>query len=57
MSNSASWAPTRADFQAMISKLFQEATNAGRTHLDVISGELHRKVGGYPSNNHRMPVC
>ena len=21
------------------------------------SGDLHKRVGGYPGSNHRMPVC
>lgn len=24
--------------------------------MDVNAGELHRRVGGYPGSNHRMPV-
>lgn len=26
-------------------------------HIDLISGNIHRAVGGYPGSNHRMPVC
>ena len=26
-------------------------------YIDLVSGDIHRAVGGYPSNNHRMPVC
>ena len=26
-------------------------------HIDIVSGDVHRAVGGYPGNNHRMPVC
>lgn len=25
--------------------------------LNIISGDVHRKVGGYPSKNHSMPLC
>jgi 5-methylcytosine-specific restriction protein A len=25
--------------------------------ITIKSGDLHRRVGGYPSHNHRMPVC
>lgn len=27
------------------------------SYIDLVSGDVHRKVGGYPSNNHRMPMC
>lgn len=26
-------------------------------YTDLNAGDVHRAVGGYPSNNHRMPVC
>ena len=26
-------------------------------YIDIVSGDVHRAVGGYPGNNHRMPVC
>lgn len=26
-------------------------------YIDLNSGQIHREVGGYPGNNHRMPVC
>jgi 5-methylcytosine-specific restriction protein A len=29
----------------------------GAPHIEVNSGELHRKVGGYPGAGHRMPLC
>ena len=25
--------------------------------IDIVSGDVHRSVGGYPGTNHRMPVC
>ena len=29
----------------------------GLVFIEIISGELHRIVGGYPGPGHRMPVC
>lgn len=26
-------------------------------YIDIVSGNVHRAVGGYPSTNHRMPTC
>ena len=26
-------------------------------YIDLISGNVHRAVGGYSGSNHRMPVC
>lgn len=46
--------PTAQDFQIALKELFR---NAGGQYIDINSGELHRKVGGYPGHNHRMPVC
>ena len=48
---------TRDAFRAQLAREFAKATAARRNHVDVQSGDLHRKVGGYPGNNHRMPVC
>jgi hypothetical protein len=44
-------------FEQAIRARFQEASDAGRSHVDIVSGEVHRSVGGYPGNNHRMPIC
>jgi 5-methylcytosine-specific restriction protein A len=29
----------------------------GLVAIDVNSGNLHRRVGGYPGSDHRMPMC
>lgn len=26
-------------------------------YIELISGDVHKKLGGYPSKNHRMPIC
>lgn len=49
--------PTAADFQTALDEKFQTATQESRSYIDVISGDLHRRVGSYPQRNHRMPVC
>ena len=48
---------TRDDFEAELARMFDEAMISGKGSLIVEAGRLHRRVGGYPGNNHRMPVC
>lgn len=50
--------PTSEDFEKELNDIFQNAKREGHNFIDVVSGELHRQVGGYPNGgNHRMPVC
>jgi len=49
--------PTRVAFQAELDRMLQSAQQQGFSHIDVTSGDLHRRVGGYPGRNHRMPIC
>jgi len=49
--------PTAQDFQRELDNIFATATKQGKTYVDVKAGDLHRRVGGYPRPNHRMPVC
>ncbi len=49
--------PTAEDFQRTLNEIFRTAQSQGKTYIDVKSGDLHRRIGGYPGNNHRMPVC
>lgn len=44
-------------FEPQLRSLFQEAKTKGYQYLDVVSGDLHRLVGGYPGQNHKMPTC
>jgi len=30
---------------------------AGFSYVGITAGALHRRVGGYPGTDHRMPVC
>lgn len=49
--------PTTLDVEIALKKIFKTAQGLELTKVDVKSGDLHRRVGGYPSNNHRMPLC
>jgi hypothetical protein len=49
--------PTAADFRQTLKQIFVESQHKGVSFIDIRSGDLHRKVGGYPIRNHRMPVC
>ncbi|MFQ5910144.1 MAG: HNH endonuclease [Thermoplasmata archaeon] len=49
--------PTTEDFQDALDQILTSAQKEGRTYVDVKSGDLHRMVGGYPAQNHRMPLC
>ena len=46
-----------ADFRAILGVILRGAERAGRSYVDINSGQLHRDVGGYPGPDHRMPVC
>ncbi|MEJ2118704.1 MAG: hypothetical protein P8Y36_12770 [Alphaproteobacteria bacterium] len=49
--------PTADDFRRELEARFQQALEIGAPHIDVVSGDLHRAVGGYPTPKHRMPNC
>jgi 5-methylcytosine-specific restriction protein A len=49
--------PAAPDFRAALSTILGNATREGAQFADVKSGDLHRKVGGYPGTDHRMPIC
>ena len=44
-------------FAEALEDILEKARIAGREYVDVESGYLHRKVGGYPGRNHKMPLC
>jgi hypothetical protein len=48
---------TSRAFHDALDRLFAAALASGQSTARVHAGELHRQVGGYPSANHRMPVC
>lgn len=49
--------PTAADFRMEMYRMMYKAMQEGETTAEINSGELHRRIGGYPGANHRMPVC
>ena len=50
---------TTEEFEVSLTAIFQEAESMGLVAIEVNSGNLHRRVGGYPnkSGDHRMPMC
>ena len=49
--------PNKDDFVKEIMKMQQVAKDEGAAYIDIVSGDVHRKLGGYPGTNHRMPIC
>ena len=50
-------ATVKEDFQKCLDIILEIARNNNLSSIVVKSGELHRLAGGYPSQDHRMPVC
>lgn len=49
--------PTQEDFDNEIETIFQQATGLNVAYIGLNSGALHQRVGGYPAQNHVMPLC
>jgi len=49
--------PSAEDFKLRLHLIFVEAQQRGLPEVEVSSEELHRRVGGYPAPDHRMPLC
>jgi hypothetical protein len=49
--------PTAEDFKLELHRMMLEAMKEGRESVEIVAGDLHRRVGEYPGRNHRMPVC
>ncbi len=49
--------PKRQDFETELQRRYTAAVAAGQSSIRIVSGELHTSVGGYPGQNHRMPLC
>ncbi len=47
--------PITKDFEDELNAIF--AGHEGKKYVDVSSGDLHTRVGGYPGRDHRMPLC
>jgi len=48
---------TASDFQEALYQEFQSAQSKRQPYVDIQAGALHRRLGGYPGHNNRMPVC
>ena len=49
--------PTAEDFRVTLRARMQGAEQTSKTSVEINSGQLHREVGGYAGQNHRMPMC
>jgi hypothetical protein len=49
--------PTKDEFRSEIRSQLRGAELRGATFLEINSGLVHRKIGGYPGTNHQMPSC
>ena len=49
--------PTAEDFKHELFRAMADAQDAGNEHVEISAGELHRRVGGYPGSDHRIPNC
>ncbi|UQZ34621.1 HNH endonuclease [Paenibacillus sp. PK3_47] len=45
------------DFRMEVQRQIDEARNMGVDYVEIVSGEVHRILGGYPGPNHSMPSC
>jgi len=48
---------TTEDFKMELYRMMNEALHEGKATVEINSGDLHSRVGGYPGPNHRMPMC
>jgi 5-methylcytosine-specific restriction protein A len=48
--------PKKGDFEKELASIFVVGAR-NKKSIIIKSGELHKKVGGYPGPDHRMPVC
>jgi len=42
------------DFKGLI---LEKLENMEDRYIDLVSGDIHRELGGYPGPDHRMPSC
>ncbi|BCR35200.1 HNH endonuclease [Mariniplasma anaerobium] len=42
------------DFKDILHKKIEQMSG---DYIDLIAGNIHRELGGYPGRNHRMPIC
>ena len=44
-------------YDDFLNLLHTKIENMNGDYIDLISGNIHRELGGYPGKNHRMPPC
>ena len=49
--------PTSEEFTIQLDKLLSAAEELGFSAIELSASALHRRVGGYPGPDHRMPAC
>jgi hypothetical protein len=49
--------PNTDVFRQEIQQIINVARSKGEKYIDILSSDVHRRVGGYPSQNHRMATC
>ena len=49
--------PKSNEFREALLAIFAEAITGGDSFLELKANDLHRRVGGYPGPQSRMPVC
>ena len=47
--------PNVEDFRREIRRMINDARSQGLEELVLLSGDVHRELGGYPGTNHSMP--
>jgi hypothetical protein len=49
--------PTKEQFRKEIRAQLRDAELRGIASIEINSGQVHRKLGGYPGVNHQMQPC
>lgn len=49
--------PTKSDFTDAIKQMKIESRALGLEYIEILSADLHKKLGYYPGQNHRMASC
>ena len=49
--------PTAEDFRHELFRILEAAKNSGSEFVEINAGALHRRLGGYPGIDSRMPDC
>lgn len=49
--------PNSDFFRGEVERIMSDARAQGKEYVEILSGDVHRNVGGYPSTNHRMASC